>query len=521
MSKRESRTKNSVFNIASGFSIQIIKLILNFVTRTVFIKTLGVSYLGINGLFSDILSLLSLAELGFDTAISFRLYKPIANQDDVKVRQYLKLFKTIYKVVGLIILGTGIILIPFLPYLIKDYDSLGKLGISAAFIFVLYLLQNVSTYLFMAYRSIVVKANQKQHLLDFVGFGITVFYNIAKIVVLLTVCNFTVYILTTTFFYILQNLINAYVATKKYPQYFVKEKTTLSVEERKDLYKDCGALLVYKINNVVIKATDNIGVSSFVGLTIVGLYSNYLVIYQALYSILHILFRSVKASMGDLFTTDDMSKKYFFFEVMNFLAIIFFGTAAAGVAVEANEVIKIWLGDKFVVPQPLPILIGIEMMFAGLKLNLAQIRNVSGIFKQMWFRPVIGAIINVVSSVILVQFWGIAGVITGTILAAVFANFMVDPRAIHKYSFNNYKPSGYYYRKNITFIAVLCLVVAGDLFICNTFCVGHGILSLVVHILICGISVPLAFITLYWKSKECVYLRHKALAVIRRRKSAH
>lgn len=514
MKKNESRTKNSLLNIASGFTIQIISLVLNFVTRTVFIKTLGVSYLGINGLFSDILSLLSLAELGFDTAISFRLYKPIADGDDIKVRQYLKLFKNIYKIVGFVIFGVGLTLIPFLPYIIKDYDSLADLGINAAIIFILYLFQNVSTYLFMAYRSIAIKASQKQHILDMISFGITIAYNIVKIIILLTICNFTAYILTTTVFFVLQNLINAYVATKKYPNYFTKEETSLRKEEKIELFKDCGALFVYKINNVVIKATDNIVLSSFVGLTIVGLYSNYLVIYQALYSILHILFRSVKASMGNLFTTNDISKKYYFFEVMNYIAIILYGTAAVGVAVEANEVISIWIGSEHIIPQPLPILIGIELLFAGLKLNLAQIRNVSGIFKQMWFRPVIGSVINVVSSIILVQYWGIAGVITGTILAALFANFMVDPRAIHKYSFNNYKPVGHYYKKNVIYIIVLTIIGSVDLLICNNCFLGHGLLSIILHMLVCGISVPIVFILLYWKTKECKYLRKKAKTLL-------
>lgn len=514
MKQDESRTKNTVLNMASGFTLQIITLILNFVTRTVFIKTLGVSYLGINGLFSDILSLLSLAELGFDTAISFRLYKPIAEHDDRKVRQYLVLFKSIYRIVGAVIFALGLLLIPFLRFLIKDYDSLGALGINAAVIFVLFLLQNVSTYLFMAYRSVVVKASQKQHLLDLVNSGLTIGYSIVKIAVLLITNNFTAYILTTTAFYIIKNLVNAYYSTRKYPQFFVAEETSLSREEKRELFIDCGALFVYKINNVVIKATDNLVLSSFVGLAIVGLYSNYLVVYASIYSILHIMFRSVKASMGNLFVTDDIPKKYFFFEIMNFVAIILYGTAAVGIAVLANEFITLWIGAEYTIPQPLPALIGVEMLFSGLKLNLAQIRNVSGIFKQMWFRPVIGSLINVISSVILVQFWGISGVITGTILAAIFANFLVDPRAIHKYSFNNYKPSAYYYRKNILFILLLVLVGAADYYVCGVFLTGHGLLSLLMHILICGISVPAVFILVYWRAQECRYLRRKGADMI-------
>ena len=507
--KTASRTKNSILNIFTGFAGQLLTILLSFISRSVFIKTLGTSYLGINGLFSDILSLLSLAELGFDTAISYRLYKPIAEEDDQKVREYLHLFRLIYNIIGVVVFIIGLALLPFLPKLIKDYDTLAPLGINAAAIFILFLLQNMSTYLFLAYRSIVIKASQKQYILDSISFVINILSNITRIIVLIYTKNFTAYILTNTFFLIAQNLVNAIAAKRIYPQYFIRERSMLPREERIDLYKDCGALFVYKINNVVLKATDNIVLSSFVGLAIVGLYSNYLMIYQAFYSILQIMFGAVKASMGNLFTSDDVERKYFFFEVMNFITVILYGTAAVGFTSVSNEFISGWLGEKFVISQPLALLIGVELLFAGLKLNLAQIRNISGIFKQMWFRPVIGSVINVVSSVILVQYWGICGVIMGTILAAVFANFLVDPGVIHKHSFNDYKSVSYYYRKNLIFIMILAAVGAVDYFICSNLFTGHGYLSVIIHSMICGLSVPCTFIGLYRNKPECIYLREK------------
>ncbi|MBR4720598.1 MAG: oligosaccharide flippase family protein [Clostridia bacterium] len=515
MVKKYSRTKNSIFNIITGFGGQIIYAALNFVCRTVFIKTLGAEYLGINGLFSDILSLFSLAELGFDTAISFRLYKPIAENDEVKIRQYVKMFRNVYKVVGLVIVCCGLTMVPFLRIFIKDYDKLSGLGINATFIFILFLTQNASSYLFLAYRSIVITAHQKQYLLSVAGYVINLVNSIVKVLVLIFTHSFIAYIITITAQIILQSLINAAIATKAYPQYFIKEKTKLSKEEKVELYKDCGALLVYKINNVVIKATDNLVLSSFVGLTIVGLYSNYLMLFNAIHGVLHIMFRSVKASMGDLFASDEIEKKHSFFEIMNFITILLYGTAAVGIAITSNELIDCWIGDKYVVPQPLPMLIGLELLFTGLKLNLAQIRNVSGVFKQMWYRPVIGSIINVVSSIILVQYWGISGVITGTVLAAIFANFMVDPRVIYKYSFQGVKPVKRYYSKNILFIIILMLICAVDFVICENLVTGYGIISLAIHMLICAVSVPATFVLIFWKTHECVYIRQKVRSIIR------
>ena len=143
-----SRIKNTLLNILTSLGGQLLATILKFVTRTVLIHTLGKAYLGINGLFSDILTMLSLTELGLDTAINFKMYKPLAEKDAQRVRVLLIFYKQAYRIIGIIILLLGLCLIPALPYLIKDYGSLNALGIDAVLIFVLYLLQSVSSYLF-------------------------------------------------------------------------------------------------------------------------------------------------------------------------------------------------------------------------------------------------------------------------------------------------------------------------------------------------------------------------------------
>lgn len=513
-----SRTKNSALSILTGFMGQFLTILINFVCRTVFIETLGVEYLGINGLFSDILSMLSLAELGFDTAISFRLYKPISEKKSSLIRAYLHFFRNAYIIIGGFIFVSGLILIPFLKYFIADYESLSNLGINAALVFILFLIQNVSTYLFFAYRSIILKADQKKYILDIVSAVTLIASGLAKISVLLIFNDFIAYILCALVFLILQNLINAIIATKKYPAYFIKSNDRISREERIDLYKDCGALFVYKINAVVMKATDNIVLSTFIGLAIVGKYSNYLLIYSAIRGVLHSLYQSVKASMGNLFVTEDIRKKYFFFEVMNYISIIFYGTAAVGVACISNDLIMFWIGPEYVIPQPFPIILGTELLLTGLKENLAQIRHVSGAFKQMWFRPVLGAVINVVFSILLVKHLGISGVILGTIIAAVFANLLIDPSVIHKYSFSGYKPVSHYYLKNILFLFVLILVGAGVFFICGSLQITNPIISLLIHFIICLVSIPAIFVAVFWKRKECSYLLEKVYSIVKNRK---
>ena len=514
MAKSNSRTKNSVLNLLSSIGGQLLVTVFKFVVRTVFIHTLGKSYLGINGYFSDILNMLSLTELGFDTAINFKLYKPLAEHDDKRVRVLLKFYKLAYRVVGLVILSLGLLLIPALPILIKDYDRLVEIGINAPLVFVLFLLQTVFSYLFFAYRTAVMKANQKKYILDVADYFVTIAANISQIAVLVLTRDFIIYTATAVFFTIVKNGVNAVIAQKYYPQFFIREEESLSKEEVRDLFKDCGALFIYKVNGTVLKATDNMVLGAFVGMAMVGLYSNYLLFYTTIKSFVRQLYTAVKASTGHLFATENVETQYRFFETMNFLTIILYGTAAVGVSVCANELITTWIGTDYLIAQPFSILIGIEILTNGLKQNLGQIRTVTGVFRQAWKRPILSAVINLVSSVIMVQFIGIYGVILGTIMADVLTNLSIDPKIIHKYSFNDYMPVSTYYKKNLLYILILFIAGAVDMWLCSTILTGHGWLSVMVHIIIVALTIPTVFVGLYWKTGECIYLRSVAKRIL-------
>lgn len=514
--KRNDRTKNSVLNLITGFGGQIITTILSFFVRTVFINVLGKEFLGINGLFSNILSMLSLTELGLDTAINFKLYKPLAQHDEHRIRLLMKFYRDAYRIVGIVILFLGICLIPALPVLIKDYKTLEPLGINASLVFVLYLLQSVSSYLFFASRSAIVKADQKQYLLDIVGLFVNIIRCIVEILILIRTHNFILYTMSIIGFMILQNLLNAIVAKKIYPYAFAREKESISKEELLDIFKDLGAVFINKINNVVIKSTDNIVLSTFIGLSVVGMYSNYLLFYATIRTILSKVYNATKASAGNLFALEDTKTKYFFFENMNYISIILFGTASIGIAVMADEVVITWIGADYVIPQPFSILMSIEILFVGLKLNLGQIRNVAGAFRQMWFRPIIGIIINIVVSIVLVKKLGICGVLIGTISADILANFMVDPSIIYKYVFNNYRPVSNYYVKCIKYFSLLIIVGVIDGFLCRNIIVGHGWISVIVHFIICGISVPIAFMVFFKNRHETKYVFEKCKSILKR-----
>lgn len=504
---QNSRTKNSLVNVATGFGGQLLSTILKFVVRTVFIHALGKEYLGISGLFTNILSMLSLAELGVGSAIAFRLYKPLAERDEKKVRVLVKFYKLAYKAIGAVILLLGILLIPFLPKLIKDYDSLEGLGINATILFLLFLMQSVSSYLFLAYRSTVVTADQKKYILDLVDYAVRIVTCILQIIILVVLKSFMAFTIVAVCTAIANSLCKGIIAKKKYPEFFVPEPDKLTKAEIKEMFQDCGALMLYKMNEVIVKASDNLVLSAFIGITFVGMYSNYMLLYRTFVDLIKRIFSAFRASMGNLFATGSIEVQYRFFMVVNLLSAVLFGTAGVGVAVCGNEMIETWLGKDYLLAQPVPILIGIELFFAGVVVNLGQVRSVSGIFRQAWYRPLLGIVINIVVSVTLVHIWEVSGVIMGTIASYVLTNFMIEPALIYKYSFENRKSVGDYYKTNIKYILVCVAVAAADMFVCSHIFVGHGWLSVVAHVLFTGLSVPAAFSLLFWKTEECQYLR--------------
>lgn len=514
--RKSSRTRNSAFNVVTGVGGQMLRILLNFVVRTVFIHVLGKEYLGVTGLFTNILTMLSLTELGFGTAINFKLYKPLAEGDEHRVRVLLKFYKQAYRVVGTVTLLLGLCTIPLLPHVIRDYGSVTRLGIPLALIFMLHVMRAVTSYWFLAYRSAVVKADQKTYLLDVVDFGIAIATSTAEILVLVLWRSFVAFTATLVVFNIVQNGVNAFIAQRRYPRYFLPEKDRLSRSEIRGMLKDCLALLVYKLNHVVVKATDNIVISRYISLAAVGLYSNYFLCYTSVSTLLGRVYTAVTASMGNLFATADLPKKYRFFQVVNFISVFIFGSLGAGIAVCADEFVLLWIGPDYVIPQPFAVLMGTEVLFYGLRMNLAQIRNVSGAFRQMWFRPALGVLVNLGVSVWLVRCWGIPGVLVGTIVADITTYFAVDPGVIHRFSFKGYRPVSEYYAKNLLYIAQLAAVVAADLWLCRRWCAGHGFLSLLAHGMLVLLTVPTSFLLVYWKSHECAYLRQMGLGFLRK-----
>ena len=228
------------------------------------------------------------------------------------------------------------------------------------------------------------------------------------------------------------------------------------------------------------------------------------------------LYNAVKASAGNYFATESSEKKYLFFETLNFVTFILLGTAAVGITVCGNEFILCWIGEDYLIPQPLAGLIGLEILLVGFGVNLGQIRNITGVFRQLWYFPLIAIVINLAASIALVHVFGIFGVVVGTILSFVFTNILVDPVIVCRHSLGELRSVSRYHLKNLKYFLTLLAVCAADMGLCSWLLVGHGWISVIFHIFLVGLSVPITFVMFYRKSKECRYIACLSASILRK-----
>lgn len=497
-----SRTRNSFKNIFTGVVGQFLTVVLSFLVRTVFIHTLSKEYLGINGLFTNILSVLSLAELGIGTSIVFHMYKPISENDQKKISALMSFYKEVYRYIGIIIGIIGLCLIPFLGVLIKDAPS----NINIKFIFLLYIIQNVSSYLFFAYKKSLIEANQKNYQINLVSNTVLVVTSGIQIISLMIFHNYILYYVISILSTICQNIIISKICDTMYP-YINKYQVKISESEKKYIFKDCFALSIYRINSIVLNATDNIILSSFIGLGVVALYSNYLLITKSIRKVIDVIFNSLTASIGNLYA-DNKNKKYSLdvFMQINYLSFIVNGIAAIGITIVINPFIEWWIGKDFLLSSVFVAIIGIDFYVVGMQRTRSVFRSGLGLFQQAKYRPLFGAIINVVLSIFLAKKYSIEGVVLATVIAGLLTYSWFDPLIILRDGFNE-KPWNYY-KTNISYFIVvvitylICKVVVNSLNL-------KGFFGIIIFSIISVFISLLVFIVLFYKKDYSVMLRNR------------
>lgn len=478
----KNRTKNSIFNVSSNLTVYIIKTILSFIARTVFIKVLGELYLGVNGLLSNVLSMLSLAELGVSSAISFCLYKPLAEKDTKKISATMTFFKKTYQVIGLVVLIIGAILYFFLDDIIKEYDSIPQLNI----IYLLYLINTVSTY-YTAYKEILITADQKSYKLTKINITFTILLYILQMLMLILFKNFIIYLIIQFFIQIAQKIATNFYVTKQYKEIDFNSSEKIEKGTLEIIKKNVKAMMFHKIGDYCINGTDNIIISNMINVSTVGFYSNYNMIITTINSLITMIYNNLTASFGNLLVENNKSKSLKIFKKLDFIGFTLYSFCGIMFATLASPFVKIWVGERYILDTITVTLIAFSFFFTGTRVACTTVRNAGGLYNEDKWVPLIQAIINIVFSIFLAKYIGLNGVILGTIISSILPNFyriFILYKNIFKEK-SKYYWQRYYLKYIVFFIILLILTTTISNFVYIDGIIGLILIAIMTFIIFC------------------------------------
>ena len=421
--------KNTVFGMVGLFC----SLIISFITRSIFISILGVEYNGINGLFSNILQVLNLADLGFATSVAYALYRPLKEHDEKTAAELMNYFAKVYRIIAIIVSVAGGCCIPFLQYLIsEDISELSFSLIELRIYFAIYLANTVCSYL-LAYKRTIITADQNNYLISNVDNGCNIILNILQIVLLYLTRNFYAYLITMVAKTVVNNLILHLIAGRRYP-YLSKYKTDkLSKEKKSQLFKNVQAVFLHRIGGVAILCTSSVVISAFVSLIDAGIYSNYLMIVNSINNFINIVFNSVTASIGNLCLGNDTKHQYIVFKRISYLSNFFAVFTMVCYVCLFNDFIAIWLDESLQFGLMTVIAISLNAMVSYLRKTVNAFKDAMGMFRQDWFKPLLEAALGIGLAIGLSYIWGTFGVILGYTLATIFIAIPVENIVLFKF----------------------------------------------------------------------------------------
>ncbi len=487
-----SRTSNSIKNIFSGLGLKFILLVLQFATKTVFVKYLG-DYLGLNSLITSVISYLNITELGISTAINFAMYRPIAENNQEKVKQYLAYYSRVYRTLGFVVLVIGVGLAPFLPFML-NIDDLTVGYKEIYFIYVLNVINSVYPYYVFANRGGFLNASQKEYKLTFINYSttvLTVVFQLLAIVVLQgSFASFALYTAIPVVLNISRSWLNGMFAAKWYP--YIKEKPSgkLSTNEIKELYKNTYGIAISKICTIVNNSIDSIIISAFIGINILGQYSLYNTLIGMVTSFVSVLFTSIQPSIGNLNAEADFLAKKQIFNLINIIAFWVYGFTSVCYFTLVQLFMEIWAGKERVMPIIIPLVVVMNYLTSGLSSAVNVFREGCGLYYQGRYRPIASTAINVLSSLLLVYYltnrfdsvFGVAGVVLATIISRMSVTWWYDAYIVYK---NVFGERPYRYLVTYLFRLVFVVFVGGVSYIIGSKLNFNIWINLILMILIC------------------------------------
>ncbi len=505
---RIERTKNATRNIIFGLILKGYQLVVPFLMRTAMIYLMGVQFVGLNSLFTSVLQVLNLAEMGIGSAMIYSMYKPIAEDDEETICALMRLYRTYYRRIGLIIAFIGCTLTPFVPKLISG-DVPGGLNI-----YVIYLLNlgaTVLSYWLFAYKNSILQAHQRVDVVSKVTLVTSTMQYIMQMIVLWAFKNYYMFVIVMLVTQIFTNIITAIVADKIYPNFRAKGELDNKVVHK--INRRIKDLFTAKLGGTITNSVDTLVISAFLGLTVLAVYQNYYFVMNSICGIFTVLFSSVTAGIGNSLITESKEKNMGIFSQYTFIICFVLCVCCCCFIGLYQPFIEMWVGTEYMLGFEYVILFCILFYCLELAMIWATVKDAAGIWHSDRFRPLIGALANLIMNLLFVKTIGLYGVILSTILSYVFISM---PWLIHNLFTQIYKTSMCSYLKNVVH------------YIMVTICCGILVYFACSQIKICGfiglcikgiesVCIPLILqCIVYRNQKEFIDARTLVVRIIRK-----
>ena len=429
---KKSRTEFATLNTSIALAIQPFQALIGFVSRTIFLNILGVTYLGLNNYLSSLVSILSLAELGIGGAMTYALYGPLAREEHAKINAFMILFKKLYRMIGIGIFLIGTILALFLPYIIKDYP----INREVYLIYFLFVFNSASSY-FFSYKRTLLYVDQRNYVMTTIDFGLYVLRIMLQIGVLIYTKNFVIYLLVGIFMNIIGNIIMSSIVDRMYEYLFSEEITPINEEEKSKFVKNIKGNIVGGIGETIVFQTDSLLMGAYISLTAIGLYGNYIFVLGFLSLLVNTTINPVVSSIGNLFHSEDTTliAKINFIKKFQFISFSIIYILSMGFLIFINPFITIWLGNDFLFDIGVVILIVVNFFLTNYRRPALILISIYGLSYEQNKKVLVEIILNIVLSLyyLIVLDLGVAGILLGTICSTVLTCIWYEPYSAFKY----------------------------------------------------------------------------------------
>lgn len=496
-----SRLENSIRNIKYSIVNAIVIALIPMVTRTVFINCLGKNYLGIDAVFINIVNLLEIVNVGVGTAITYSVYKPIASGDVEKCKTLFRLYKRCYWIMGGIVACLGLGAISFFDVLLKNPPQIKE---NLIVVYLIILFGMVSGY-FFADKQCVLIAYQQNYIISKYKTRVITVINLCEIVGLVLTKQYMVYLVIQT----CQNfVINIFVyrkAVQLYPYITEKKVRGLEKEDRIQIVKNTSALVLNRAGSLIISGTDNLVLSAIVGVTSVGLYSNYFTIKNCVNNFTILFTNQIGSSIGNfLAQKQDADEANALFEKVFFVNYIVYSFCSVCLLMLLQPFITLWIGTDYLLSVTSMCIIVANFYFLGIQNAVTQFKAAAGLYWQDRYRVIVESLINLIVSVVLAKRFGVSGVFLGTLVSYFLVSFWVEPYVVFKYLMR--KKTVVYYVKYIGYTFCTISIMGASYVIFHVLNINISIWGFLLRVLLVVVVNTLLHVLFFGRNKNFKYI---------------